>query len=55
MAQGEKQGGSGTGSTPHKGGSQPQYTPNDDRAIVKNPTNPAYDADQANRKTQQGG
>ena len=28
-------------------------SPNDQRSIVKNPTNPAYDADQANR-IQQG-
>lgn len=39
----------------NKGGSQPKYTPADDKAIVKNPTNPAYEADQANREKQKGG
>lgn len=36
----------------HKGGSQPQYTPNDDRTIVKNPNNPAHTKDQANQAKQ---
>lgn len=39
----------------NKGGSQPKYTPRDDRSIVKNPNNPAYTKDQANQAKQGGG
>lgn len=42
------------GGTGDRGGSQPKYSPGDDRGIVKNPNNPAYDADQANRQKQGG-
>lgn len=37
------------------GGSKPQPTPNDDRSRVKNPNNPDFEADQANRDKQKGG
>ena len=40
---------------PDRGGSKRGLSPEDDRAIVKNPNNPAYDADQANRQKQRGG
>ncbi len=32
--------------------SRKQHTPNDERSIVKNPNNPAYHADLANRAAQ---
>lgn len=38
-----------------KGGSSPKRSPNDDRAIVKNPNNPAHAADAANQAAQRGG
>jgi len=38
-----------------QGGSQPQPKPNDDRSNVKNPNNPAHDADKANQAKQGGG
>lgn len=50
--QGGQQGGTGG---QDRGGSQPKYSPNDDRAIVKNSTSDAYDADKANRAGQAGG
>jgi hypothetical protein len=46
------QGGSGGGD---RGGSDPKYSPNDDRGIVKNPNNPAHEADRVNREKQGGG
>jgi hypothetical protein len=39
----------------NKGGSQPKYSPNDDKSIGKNPNNPAYDAAKANEAKQGGG
>jgi hypothetical protein len=39
----------------HRGGSRPEYSPGDDRSIVKNPNSAAYDADQVNRGKQAGG
>jgi len=44
--------GGGTSGGGDRGGSQPKYSPDDDRGIVKNPNNPAYEADQVNRKEQ---
>jgi hypothetical protein len=38
-----------------RGGSKSGYSPNDDRAIVKNPNNPAHEADRVNREKQAGG
>jgi hypothetical protein len=40
-----------------RGGSEPKYSPNDDRSIVKNPTSDAHEADAENQKDQreQGG
>jgi hypothetical protein len=35
-----------------RGGSSPDRDPNDDRSDVMNPNNDAYDADQANRASQ---
>jgi len=35
-----------------RGGSSPDRSPNDDRSDVMNPNNDAYDADQANRASQ---
>lgn len=35
-----------------RGGSQPKYSPNDDRSIAKNPTSDAYEADQKNQRKQ---
>jgi hypothetical protein len=48
---GNGQGGQGgTGGKP--GEKTSDYTPNEHRGIVKNPNNPAHDADQANREKQ---
>lgn len=43
--------------TGDRGGSQPEYSPLDDKAIVKNPTSEPYQADAENREEQrkQGG
>ena len=38
-----------------RGGSQPKYSPNDDRSIAKNPTSPAHEADQKNQRKQREG
>jgi hypothetical protein len=35
-----------------RGGSSPDHSPNDDRSDVMNPNNPDYEADQANRSSQ---
>ena len=35
-----------------RGGSQPKYSRNDDRSIVKNETSDAYEADQENQRKQ---
>ena len=35
-----------------RGGSSPDRSPNDDRSDVMNPNNPDYEADQANRASQ---
>ncbi|HEX8395490.1 MAG TPA: hypothetical protein VF665_24275 [Longimicrobium sp.] len=43
------------GGTTDRGGSTPGLSPNDDRAIVKNPNNPAHGADAANRQRQKSG
>ena len=45
-------GGNGGSQGVHRGGSQPKYSPNDDRSIVKNNTSGAYAADQANQASQ---
>lgn len=45
----------GTGAGTGRGGSDPKHSPNDDRGIVKNPNNPAHDADRANREKQKKG
>lgn len=55
MGKGSTKAGSQGGSGGHRGGSRPEYSPNDDRAIVKNPTSDAFDADQANREKQASG
>lgn len=39
----------------HHGGSQPKYSPNDDRSIVKNPTSKPYEQDKINQIKQTGG
>lgn len=52
MGKGSSKGGSQGGGGTHRGGSRPEYSPNDDRAIVKNPTSGAHEADQANREKQ---
>ena len=39
----------------HRGGSQPKYSPNDDRSIVKNPTSPEYQADKTHQRRQKTG
>lgn len=36
-----------------RGGSEPRYSPNDDRGNAKNPNNDAFAANQANRSQQQ--
>lgn len=56
MSGGSKEGGgkSGGSGSVDRGGSQPKYSPNDDRGIAKNPNNPAHGADQANRARQGG-
>lgn len=43
-------GGGGGGQQTGRGGSRPEYLPNDDRSNVKNDNHPSYDADQANRE-----
>ena len=57
MANGEssKKGQGGNGATQDRGGSKPGLSPNDDRGIVKNDNNPAFDADAANQKKQKSG
>jgi hypothetical protein len=52
MAQNGGGQGGAPGSGSDRGGSSPGRGPNDDRADVKNPNNPAYEADQANRAKQ---
>jgi len=50
-----KTGGQGGAAKPDRGGSQPKWSPEDDRSNIKNPTHPSYEDDQANRKKQGGG
>lgn len=50
--QGGGQGGSAGGKT---GGKDSDYTPNEHRGIVKNPNNPAHEADRVNREKQAKG
>ncbi len=53
MADGSKKEQPGTGGAPvDRGGSQPRYDPNDDRANVKNSNHPSHAADQNNRGEQ---
>ena len=35
-----------------RGGSRPEYSPNDDRSNTKNPTSTAHEADQENQRKQ---
>lgn len=56
MSTDKKSGPGGTaGGAGDRGGSQPKYSPNDDRSIVKNPTSPAHGADDVNRQKQAKG
>lgn len=49
-------GGQGGGAPkPDRGGSKPGLGPNDDRGIVKNDNNPAFEADRINREKQKSG
>ena len=45
----------GSSTSDDRGGSQPKYSPADDRSNIKNPTHPSHDADQANRRRQKSG
>ena len=38
-----------------RGGSRPEYSPNDDRSNTKNPTSSAHEADQENQRKQRKG
>ena len=44
-----------TGTQPQQGGDEQDYTPNEHRGIVKNPNNPAHEADRINREKQRKG
>lgn len=45
----------GQGGTGKPGEKAPDYTPNEHRGIVKNPNNPAHEADRVNREKQARG
>ena len=58
MADTTQGGGGATGGAdpkPDRGGSRPGISPEDDKGIVRNPNNPAYEADAENRKKQARG
>lgn len=52
QSRGSQGDGTGGGRTEDRGGSQPKYSPDDDRAIVKNPTSQAHEDDKINRDKQ---